>query len=84
MIHFNHDDTVAGDLVEIRWLDAAFALDEPPEPCSMTTVGWITDTNQEWVTIAQEKDEAGCLHRAYTTIPRTLITEVLRLQQVRD
>lgn len=84
MVSNCNDDTVVGDFVLVSWIDASFDLDEPPTPLPMETVGWITVTNDEWVTVAQERDGAGTFLRAHTAIPRSLIQAIHRVSLIRE
>lgn len=80
MVRFDHDDTVVGDLVEAEWL---LHHNLTPEPTVMHTVGWIRETNEQWITLAQERSEAGLTNR-FTTVLRTALVTVMRLQKVRE
>lgn len=69
-----------GRLVVIEWIDAAFHLDDEPEPHRVKTVGYVISDESAHITVASEQFLDGS-HRGYTTIPRSCVVRVLEVAQ---
>lgn len=80
----------AGDLVLVRWRDAAGVLTrsagqpdgaEPSETLEAETVGWISKRTRANVYVSSERLPAGYAerYRGTTRIPAGWVTEIVRI-----
>lgn len=76
-------------VVAVRWLDAAFIMDESHEDLERwstnggekaSTVGYVYDQTEKYIIVASEKFEDGS-YRGLTIIPMGMITEIKTLNE---
>jgi hypothetical protein len=70
-------------LVAVEWIDAIGALDLTPGehllPPTVTTVGFIYEHNENYITVASEIVEDDDELRHVTTIPRAIVVREIEL-----
>lgn len=77
--------SATGRLVAVEWEDTSFSLDdEMIEAYLVTTVGYVVQENQRFISVGSERLDAKTetCYRAITAIPRRSIIRIVDMEDV--